>query len=869
MTTPTDHTTTEHETIIAVNDHDALVHDLLERSLQELEFHKVTERVANFAWSDEAKEMLKAARPTPDTFWLREEHERVNECIRLLNLGEPLPMESFTDIRSMLHKCRIVGAFLLPSELLSVRDVMRSSRLVRAFFNTRSETFPQMTAFCLPLHENRLIEKHISDAVDEAGNVKDTASVELARIRRDITDTGNRLRSRLQKLLKKVAEDDVVQDEFITQRDGRFVLPMKTEYKRHIPGIIHSVSQTGSTVFLEPAETFEMNNELSLLHSEERREIERILTVLTGEIGAEADEFLQTVGILARVDACHAKARYAQEYDALKPDITDENVIVLSKAHHPVLVQSHKKSSKGTVIPLSIEFDGTSATSNHAVFGHLISGPNAGGKTVALKSIGLNVALALAGIFPFGYCKTNYREIFTAIGDNQSIENDVSTFSSQMLRLKEILMNASQSSLILVDEICSGTDPQEGAALAVGIVEGFLNRQAFFVVTTHQSSLKSYALTKAGISNASMEFNTEKMESTYRFLSGVPGNSYAFALARRIGTPPMVMERAQEYLGDKHSALEESIEIIQNYRREAEKLRRDAEDIKSRAEKRKTEYDAKFSEFKMKYNELMRVAKQEAADIVNNANKLVESTIRDVREAAKEELEIAKRALEQGISLKDEGENMKAEGKAKSTSKNQAPSNQATKQSTEEAAKKTLADVRKEFEDEKQRIKQAAAKQAAPKEIKPETPDELQEGDLVTMQGFETPGMIITIDRETGSAIVEFDAVKMRTTLASLKRVSAKQLKAVKKSSVPITFDAKTEIDVRGMYSDEAVKNVEQAIAAALTGNVHSLRIIHGKGTGALRQAIQLHLQNHPAVKSQRNGLLTEGGAGVTVVELK
>ncbi len=880
-TTTTDHTTTEHHihtaASTAISDHDALIHDLLERSLQELEFHKVTERVAEFAWSDEAKELLRIARPTPDTAWLREEHERVNECIRLLNLGEPLPMESFSDVRSMLHKCRIVGAFLSPSELLSVRDVMRSSRLVRAFFNTRRETFPFMAEFCLPLHENRLIEKHISDAVDEAGTVKDTASVELARIRREITDTSNRLRSRLQKLLKKVAEDDVVQDEFITQRDGRFVLPMKTEFKRHIPGIIHSVSQTGSTVFLEPAETFEMNNELSLLHSEERREIERILTVLTGEIGAEADDFLHTVGIMARVDSCHAKARYAQEYDALKPDITDENVIVLSKAHHPVLVQSHKKTGKATVIPLSIEFDGTVAnTSDSAVFGHLISGPNAGGKTVALKSIGLNVALALAGIFPFGYCKTNYREIFTAIGDNQSIENDVSTFSSQMLRLKEILMNASASSLILVDEICAGTDPQEGAALAVGIVEGFLNRQAFFVVTTHQSSLKSYALTKAGISNASMEFNSEKMESTYRFLSGVPGNSYAFALAKRIGTPPMVMERAQEYLGDKHSALEESIEVIQNYRREAEKLRREAEDVKARAEKRKTEYDLKFNEFKLKYNELMRVAKQEAADIVSNANKLVESTIRDVREAAKEELEIAKRALEQGVSLKDEGGNMKDEGKGqkvernaqKGTGQKQDKNSPPSTETTSEQPK-TLADVRKEFEEEKQRIKQAAAKQGAPKEVKLETPDELQEGDLVTMQGFETPGMIVTIDRETASAIVEFDAVKMRTSLASLQRISAKQLKVVKKSSVPISFDAKTEIDVRGMYSDEAIKNVEQAIASALTGNVHSLRIIHGKGTGALRQAIQVHLQNHPAVKSHRNGLLTEGGAGVTVVELK
>ncbi len=896
-------TDTLEESVLAAQTLDS---DLAERSLEELEFPKVLERLADMAWSDEGREILLDLRPNPNLPELRAELERVYELVRLVNMGEQMPLEGFADIRPALHKSRIAGAFLNPPELLAVRDVMRSSRLTRSFFNTRRETFPTMAEFCSPLHENRLLEKHIADAIDDSGNVKDTASLELARIRREIIDTSNKLRSRLQKILKKVIEDDVAQEEFITQRDGRFVLPMKTEYKRHIPGIIHSVSQTGSTVFVEPAETFDMNNELSLLHNEERREIERILTTLTGELAEDAEEFLRSVGILARMDAALAKARYAIEFDGMKPEITDENVLVLSNVRNPVLLHNIKREkpqrtngaqngssaerSMKSIIPLSIEFDGTEAigASSSAVFGHLISGPNAGGKTVAMKSIGLNIAMALSGIFPCGYCKTNFREVFSAIGDNQSIENDMSTFSSQISRLKEILMNASDSSLILVDEICSGTDPQEGSALAVGILEGLLARKAFFVVTTHQSSLKSYALTQNGIMNASMEFNTDKLEPTYKFLSGVPGNSYAFALARNIGLPPRVMEKAQEYLGDKHSTLEESIEVIQQYRREAEKLRRESEDVKRRAELRKTEYDQKFADFKLKYNDLMRLAKDEAAQIVANANKLVENTIRDLREAAKEELEITKRALvishSSLVSSQKKGQSSSAIGHL-SNDKTSAPMPNApmtnqpmtnqpmtNDQSTNDQADqltKTIADVRREFEAEKNKIQTAAEKQARKPVI--EEPDELEEGDTVTMEDFATPGVIVALDREAGSAVVEFDAVKFRTTLANLKRAGAKQIKQAKKpiaTGVGVNFDAKTEIDLRGMYSDEAIKTVEQAIASALTGNVHALRIIHGKGTGALRQAVQQHLQHHPAVKSFRNGLLTEGGAGVTVVEL-
>jgi DNA mismatch repair protein MutS2 len=328
-------------------------------------------------------------------------------------------------------------------------------------------------------------------------------------------------------------------------------------------------------------------------------------------------------------------------------------------------------------------------------------------------------------------------------------------------------------------------------------------------------------------------------------------------LARTLGLPPKVMERAQEYLGDKHSTLEQSIEVIQQYRRDAERMRRESEDLKSRAEKKKADYEARFAEFKTKYNELIRVAKQEAADIVSEANKVVENTIRELREASKE-----------AEFIRETHERMTAEQTARKTAE------QAAKPAPKNPQPKTLTDIKKAFDQQKQAIHQANAAVQASKATKPspEEPVELSEGDAVLMEDGQTPGVIVTLDRASNSAVVEFDAVKFRTTLDKLTRASTKQVKEAakgKSSAVEVNFNAETRLDLRGMYSDEALQVVEKSIAAALTGNVHTLTIVHGKGTGALRQAVQNHLANHPAVERYRNGLLTEGGAGVTVVDLK
>ncbi len=496
--------------------------DLQLVSLEEIEFPKLLDIVASYALTSRGQEQILSLEPSLDVESLQSEHELIDEMLRVLFKNEDLPLEHIEDVSALLSKSQISGAALSAPQILEITDVLSAARRLRLFINQRSEELPHLSSLAQRLVENRMLEKHINEAIDRGGVVRDNASRELQTIRHEIQATAARLRSRLNKIASRLGEEDMLQDEYITQRDGRFVIPLKTNNKRILPGIIHGVSASGSTVFMEPAEVFEMNNELSLLHNDEQREVLRILTMLTAEIGSVASELMSSLETLTRFDSIHARARYALAVGGRKPRILEEGECELVKVYHPLL--KHGADSR-TIIPLSIRFDKEQR-------GHLISGPNAGGKSVALKSIGLNLAMALAGIFPLGDCVTSPRKILVAIGDHQSIESNLSTFSSLILRLKEILSFCAADSLVLVDEICSGTDPTEGSALAAGILDSLRERHAYFVVTTHQSSLKSYALSHPHITNDSLEFDAEKLAPTYNFLQGVPGNSYAFELAR-------------------------------------------------------------------------------------------------------------------------------------------------------------------------------------------------------------------------------------------------------------------------------------------------------------------------------------------------
>nr|MBP7214433.1 hypothetical protein [Candidatus Kapabacteria bacterium] len=491
--------------------------ELKEIALRELEFSQVLEIISKYAYSELGKNLILKSDLYEDIAALTDELHTTEEFRRLSLRGEYPPLDGLSNIYNYIYKSQIENAVLNTGEIIAILDTCRVSRLVRSFFKNKEDDYPLLFKKSSELFENKLLEKHITETIDDTGNVRDTASRELFRIRQSIIEKSTHLRNRLKRILKKVSEDEYSREEFITIRDGRFVIPIKAESKRQIPGIIHGISQTGSTAFLEPTEIIELNNDLSLLENEEKREIYKILSNLTGEVRDNSQEILKSLDILSHFDAQIAKARWSLDYGGMEPKIVEDNYIYLKNIKHPLLAQAKGLQN---VVPLSIEF-----TSQKR--GYLISGPNAGGKTVALKTIGINLALAMSGIFPLGECTTNLRKIYTAIGDNQSIQNDLSTFSAQITRIRDIIANSFADSLILIDEICSGTDPAEGSALASGILETFVEMNVFFLATTHQSTLKTYALSVPEIENASLEFDEKHFRPTYRFQVGIPGNSFA------------------------------------------------------------------------------------------------------------------------------------------------------------------------------------------------------------------------------------------------------------------------------------------------------------------------------------------------------
>ncbi|MDT3738240.1 MAG: endonuclease MutS2 [Candidatus Kapabacteria bacterium] len=775
---------------------------VLRESLKQLEFRTVLEFISKYAYSDLGSQYVLNSMPVDNIEFLNEEHSLIEEMRLLVLRSENIPFDGLSDIRHKLHKSKVQNAVMSALEILSVADTLRVFRLLKNFFYDREDSSPLLRNLTSKLAENKILEKHIIEAIDESGEVKDTATRELSRIRSEIRFKSQKLRNRLQKILKKVVDEDLVREDFYSIREGRFVLPVKSENKRIVPGIIHGISQTGSTVFLEPSEIIEMNNELSLLNNEELREIYKILTNLTTEIGANYIEFLQSLDVVTRFDGIYAKAKYSFNFGGIKPDISDENYIYMKEIRHPILM--HGSNAK-SIMPLTIEFDEKKR-------GHLISGPNAGGKTVALKSIGLNLLMALSGIFPIGYCRTNFRTIFASIGDHQSIEHNLSTFSSQMLQIKNIFDNCDKDSLVLVDEICSGTDPQEGAALACGILDTFVNLKLFFIATTHQSSLKTYALNRQEIQNASLEFDSIKLKPTYKFLSGIPGNSYAFALSSSIGMSELVLERAKSYLGDRQSELENSIAVLQKYKSEAEQFRNEAEQEKLKFKKLNDDYTAKMSEVKTKKKEIISTAKMEAESIVSRANSLIENTIREIRED-----------------------------------------------------KRKISEVKKEFEEEKSSIIKDAEKLRIPEQLQA-MPEKIVAGDSVIMIENNTKGTVIAVDAEDQMVLVEFGGFKFRLHLNQISKTTPDKTK--KSTADFIKYDVQTRIDVRGLRADECLKKIDDFVQNALVNNVQQVTIVHGKGTGALKIAIHDFLKYQHYVKSYRLGELVEGGAGVTVVEV-
>lgn len=786
--------------------------ELLRIACTEVEFPRVLDAIARSCVSDAGAAHTRALTPSMDADTIRMQLAYVEECRSLLAQGEVVPFERLADIRTLVARCRIEGNFLSAPDLLHVFEALQTSRRLRTFVMERRDRLPALEQLCEPLIDDRLLEKHLTDAIDDTGGIRDTASRDLATIRRDILDVSARLRSRLQRILKKFGDEELLQDEFITQRDGRFVLPLRVETKRSVEGIIHGVSQSGQTVFMEPAETYEMNNELAILHGREQREMIRILTTLSAEVGAVSYGIDAAVDVMTQLDSILARARFALDYGGILPTIVSDPELEFTNVAHPVLmIQS--KGNRSSVIPLSARFDA-------ATRGMLISGPNAGGKTVAMKTIAISMVMAYAGIFPLGMCTLSPRRVMTAIGDHQSIESNLSTFSSQIIRLRDILSHCDATAMVFVDEICAGTDPAEGGALAAGILDSIIERGATFVVTTHQSSLKQYALTRPFISNASLEFDGQRMTPTFRFLPGVPGNSYAFVLAHNVGLPEVVLERAQGYLGDRHNELEKSITAMQAFRAEAEADARAAAEELARARRITADAEERLGVAKEKKRTAVDDARAEAREILRKANALVENTIREIREQ-----------------------------------------------------QKSSATIKSEFELGKQAIVDTQQPLQSQQTAQPASQHRWKIGSSVQIIGTSSSGTLLELDEKTSTAMVDVNGIKFKIPIDQLTDGSGKKAaddRQRRKAASPVDFlklDASTNLDLRGMRVDEGLRALEDFINSAILGTIPFATIIHGKGTGAMRAAVHDYLKEHPHIQSYRLGSIHEGGDGISVVE--
>ncbi|HEX9007194.1 MAG TPA: endonuclease MutS2, partial [Bacteroidota bacterium] len=607
-----------------------------------LEMDRVRQRVLRYAASEPGAELIRQSSVMTSLSEIRLALAQVSDMKRLLEEEAEVPLSGVHPVASALQRSGIEGAVLLPRELLQVGSTLRAARVARGLLAKRKEASPLLWEIGEPLHTDKVLEFNIEQAIDESGAVKTTASRELQAVRRSIAEKSAQLRKRLESILREVSDLGFSQEEIITTREGRMVIPVKAEHKNRVPGFIQSASSSGATVFVEPTETLEVNNEIRSLQFEEQREVDRILRGLTDQVRKARADLLDDLQILARLDALQARARYSIEVLGIEPQLSDDGPLRLVGARHPVLLINHGYA--GTV-PLDLELGGAFTTL-------VISGPNAGGKSVAMKCVGLLTLMAQIGLHIPAAEGTRLRvftSMFVDIGDEQSIENDLSTFSSHLRNLKAIAAGADARSLVLIDEIGSGTDPAEGGAIAAAVLEWLTRKGAYTIATTHHSALKVFAHDTDGVENGAMEFDQATLTPTYRFRSGIPGSSYALEMAARLGFPVEVLGRSRAYLGQQQVRLDTLIAELeaseQRTRQQADAVARE----KAVLDKMVTEYEARMAALSAEARELKRHAVEEATGIVEKANAAIERSVREIKEAGaeKESVRGAHRRVEQ------------------------------------------------------------------------------------------------------------------------------------------------------------------------------------------------------------------------------
>jgi DNA mismatch repair protein MutS2 len=773
-----------------------------------LEFEKIINRLKHYAYSEPGMEKCDEIDFFTDRTILGNELDKVVQMKEILNVKGDLPLDGLQDIRSSINKMKIEGYFISPGEFLKILEFLRISRKINKLISdiTKSDAgdYSLISGLTKNLFYDKILEHNIEITVDENGEVKDTASSALNKIRKQINIQSGRLRKSLENILKRVSEKDYSQEDIVTQRDGRFVIPVKVENKRDVPGIIHSSSGSGATVFIEPTETINLNNEITELHFEEKREVEKILRELALQLSGHLEEIRINIDILSEIDFLQSKAKYAIETISSKPAIGNSGLNLIN-AFHPVLLQTHKRNE---VVPLNLWLGKEFNTL-------VISGPNAGGKTVVLKTVGLIQTMLQSGILVPVSPESEFRlfkNIFISIGDEQSLENDLSTFSSHLKSIKEIIDDADEESLVLIDEIASGTDPVLGSALSASILNNLSTKKSLTIVTTHNSELKEFAYNTSGIENASLEFNVDTLSPNFNFVTGIPGQSFTFEIAKKFDFPKSILDEAGKYLDENESRLEDLLKDLNESKQKYNTLKNKSDIENSRLLGLTNLYEQKIKEINKNERELKHKAKLEAEKIIKDANKLIEKTIKEIRED-----------------------------------------------------KLTPKEIKNEFQKEAVKITETEEMED---EIKAES-GEIETGNYVRIIGSHSTGEVMEISNKIAS--VNMNGLILKTKISDLEKVAKTEFaKEFSKESLIEINSEKLELnlDLRGKYSHEIGDALEKFIHQSNQNSLKEITIIHGKGSGKLREEVRKQLKHNPLVKSFRAGNWNEGDSGVTVVEL-
>ncbi len=815
-----------------------------EQKIAFLSVRDILKRYCKFSLS---KEEVDAMSFTTDFELLNIQLDQTSEMLAVLR-DETLdfPTSNYYDVRESMKRIQVEGLILDEGELYDLRRTLDSLRGLCEFLHgLDEEVFPRLSQLVSTVNPLTFIVVEIDKILDKYGRVKDNATPELYRIRKQIVATQSTVSNALNSILRQAQKDGYVESDVMpTLRDGRLVIPISPMYKRKVPGIVHDESASGKTVFLEPQQVVNANNKVRELEREERREVKRILMQFTEYLRPYIEDVLSIQYFLGAVDFVHAKALFAQSIDAVRPQVVNARLVEWRNAVHPLLYLSLSAQGK-QVVPLTIEL-------NEEQRILLISGPNAGGKSVCLKTVALLQYMMQCGLLVNMHGESRmgiFNELFIDIGDEQSIENDLSTYSSHLLNMKYFMRNSTSSSLLLIDEFGGGTEPQIGGAIAESILNQLNENKAFGVITTHYTNLKHFAEDAEGIVNGAMLYDRHLMQPLFELAMGQPGSSFAIEIARKIGLPEKVITAAVDKVGADHTDYDKHLQDIVRDKRYWERKRQGVRQKEKQLEEMIQKYELRFGEIKQERRDILDGAKQEAQQLLKKTNATIENTIRKIKEAQAEK-DVTKEAR------------------------------QSFKQFEEKLVTKEDV-VPKKLRDKKQKQKQTPAKA---KEIPEENTSKktIEVGGDVRMKGQAMVGQIVELNGK--NAVVVFGLLKSTVPTSKLEVVSKSQLKKdVRNAAIKpirhtvsnvtenvrerkLTF--KHDIDVRGMRGDEALQAVTYFIDDAVMVSAGTVRILHGTGTGYLRQMIRQYLNTVSGVSSFRDEHVQHGGAGITVVEL-